>query len=62
VDGGGVEIRNTFRVFRDDELRREETTTTTTHGLDEADVLADVPVDCFIVTELDGRYLLIHRR
>jgi hypothetical protein len=62
MSAGGVEVRNTFRVFHDGELAREETATTTAHGLDEADVLADVPADCFIVTELDDRYLLIHRR
>jgi hypothetical protein len=62
VDGGGVEIRNTFRVFRDDELRREEATTTTARGLEEAEVLAEVPSENFTVTEIDARYLLIQRR
>jgi hypothetical protein len=62
VDGGGVEIRNTFRVFRDDELRREEATTTTARGLEEAEVLAEVPSEHFTVTEIDARYLLIQRR
>jgi hypothetical protein len=57
-----VEIRNTFRVFHDGELRREEMATTTAHGLEESGVLADIPPDSFTVTELEDRFLLIQRR
>ena len=58
---GGVEIRNTYRVFLGESLIREEVVSTTALGFDEGTLLGEVPID-FELEELDERFLVIRRR
>ncbi|RNI20446.1 class I SAM-dependent methyltransferase [Flexivirga caeni] len=61
VRGGRVEITNTYRVLRDGEQVREVVTTVAPVGMDEEDVLAEIPIGQFGIEELDDRYFAIRR-
>lgn len=58
---GRVEITNEYIVLRDGERVREEHTQVTPYGLEEDQVVDEIPVGSFGIEEIDDRYLAIRR-